>query len=109
MPGRPVACSLSDDELPKALDEYARAESLYKGTAHIAGGKAHIRLKGEREPLGAFLQSLVAREAQCCAFLQFEINEVHDGFLVQLAGEGRGRNELLLLVRSFFPAVRFEE
>lgn len=109
MPGRPVACNLSDDELPKVLGEYVRAGSLYEGTAHVAGGKAHIRLKGEREALGSFLQSLVAREAQCCTFLGFEIEEVHDGFLVQLAGEGMGRDELALLVRAFFPAARFEE
>lgn len=105
MSERPIACSLTDAELAGVIERYGREASLFQATARIEGGTARVTLRGEKALLSTFLREMIERERRCCPFLRLGVTESHDGYILEMNGEGLGPAEIQVLVRTIFPAA----
>lgn len=104
----PIACTLSQGELAKVKEEYRASQHLYQANAHFDGNAAVLLVRGEKEPLGRFLRSMVAREAQCCAFLAFDLAETADGYRLRLGSDSLDAQSLRIVVEMLFPSATLE-
>ena len=83
----PIACTLSEADLPQRL---AAARTLGADAltgVEASGCHARLRFNGERERL----EKLVAAETQCCSFLEFELEQSDEVIELTIhAPEGAG-------------------
>jgi len=94
----PIACSLSDSELPRRLAEMADVGSANLVAVQTEDGRAELRFAVEvRERLAA----LVAAETECCAFLQLELDEQPDALLLTIDAPAGGEPILEELIAAF--------
>jgi hypothetical protein len=75
----PVACTLPTDQRPARLAEF---DELFRDRLIEVdrAGPTSLRLTlGEGDEVAARLQSLTARETQCCSFFTFELSSAPHG------------------------------
>lgn len=101
----PIACSLTDEQMARAKAQYSAAQHLYTATARIGDGEAVVELAGEKADLGPFLRAMVQREAQCCAFLTYELSETADGFRLRLGSPQLDAPAFGTFVAVLFPSA----
>jgi hypothetical protein len=80
---KPIACSLSADELPRRLAEIGalgRDALLGKGPA------GELRFRNDAETR-ARLEAIVAAESECCPFLDFELLAHGDELRLRIGAE----------------------
>ena len=96
----PIACTLGESDLRQRLDEIAAlgAESLI-GREETGEGCV-LRFRND-ESTRRRLEQIVAAEAECCSFLELEINERDQDLLLALAAPGDGRAVADELARAF--------
>lgn len=105
MTNLPIACTLTEEQMAKVKEEYRASQHLYQAKAHIEGTTAVILLTGDKEPLGKFLRSMVAREEKCCAFLTLNLAETADGFRLRLGSDSLDAQSLSIFVEMLFPSA----
>lgn len=103
-----IGCRLPAAELAAILTRYRRAASLYQATVRFQDHQAHLHLRGDKQALAAFLDDMVAREADCCPGLRFDVEEASDGYRVQLSVPGKIRPKqpvMQKIAHAFFPTA----
>ncbi len=108
MPVQPHGCSLSEAEFSNVASAYARAVTLHTATARFDGDRATVDLCGRKEPIKAFLDEMIDREAGCCAHFHFEVEETGDGFRIELSvpdAPGIASVALRQAIPTFFPTA----
>lgn len=100
----PIACTLDESGLRQRLDEIAAlgAESLL---GHEEREKGHVLRFRNDESTRRRLERIVAAEAECCPFLELEINERGSALLLALSAPLEGRATADELVRFFSASV----
>ncbi len=61
---------------------------------------------GEKDRIGPILRQVIAAEADCCSFLQFEIEESSNGYRVTMSTDGSGNTEVADMLRLMTPQAR---
>jgi rhodanese-related sulfurtransferase len=108
MSHRLYGCTLDAADLARVTELYARSANIYQATVRYTGDRAHIHLRGDKAPIAALLDEMIAREGDCCAHIQFDTREADDGYDVVLSvrgAPGMERAVLLDSVPAFFPAA----
>ena len=103
-----IACTLPTPELAVVQRRYAEAAAGYTATAHIADGRASVRLDGDRAVLRALLTEMIERERQCCSFLGFDVEDAPEQLIVHLTAQVPADEATPLLeamVATLFPAA----
>jgi hypothetical protein len=100
----PIACTLGEGDLRRRLDEIAAlgAESLL---GHEETGEGHVLRFRSDESTRRRLEKIVTAEAECCPFLELEIDERDQALLLALAAPGDGRAVADELARAFSASV----
>lgn len=97
---RPIACTLTADELPGRVAE-ARAigaASLMSVDQGVAAWTLRFRADPETRRR---LEALIAAESRCCAFLTFELRDEPEGLALTVGGPEEAQPVLADLVRAF--------
>jgi len=83
----PIACTLSAAEMPARLEEISRLGDRLL-SRDDAGRRVILRFRSDGDTRGR-LETLVAAEARCCAFLELTLSEDAEAIsLTILAPEG---------------------
>jgi MerR family transcriptional regulator, copper efflux regulator len=77
-----IACSLNGPELIERINQWREVSSHATGR-EIAKGRIVSTYPSDPGLLQQF-RKLIAAEAECCPFMQFDITENDDHFLVEL-------------------------
>ena len=77
-----LACSLAGDELIQRLGEWAAVASRAT-SRHVEKGRIVSTYPPDEDILRR-LRDLIAAEAECCSFMQFEVKEGPDEVEVEL-------------------------
>lgn len=81
-------CSLNEAEFARTTERYNQAAGGVSASAHFDGNVARVDLRGDKPRIAALLDDMIAREADCCAHLQFEVEETEEGYGVALSTNG---------------------
>src|SRR4051812_41856369 len=100
MPELPIACTLTPDGMSArlALIEALYADGVLDRTPTEAGLRVRLRDSPEIEQR---TRELVAAEARCCAFLDFDVGRVNGDLVLDISG-----SELARPVIEMFFATR---
>ena len=79
----PIVCSLSAAELPKRPAEMSTVGHAGLLAAEIDGARAVLRFRAEA---ATQLATIVAAEAECCAFLSMKLDDVPAGIRLIIEG-----------------------
>ena len=104
-PDTPIACSLDADELRQRLAEMSAIGNEALRHVRSSPRQAVLRFTADDETR-VRLEAIVAAEARCCAFMDFELGDEADAIVMTIsAPEGA---ELVLddLVAAFRGEVR---
>jgi hypothetical protein len=93
----PIACSLGSNELEERLAEVARIGSDALLSASRDGV---LRFRADR-PTRERLEAVVAAEAECCAFLTFDLREEAGVLVLAVAGPPGAEPVVAELVDAF--------
>jgi hypothetical protein len=98
----PIACTLSEAELPARRAEMAvNARDLVSAHAEAARGVLRFRAAaGTRERVAAF----VAAESRCCPFLRLELRDEPAALTLTVAGPAGSEAVVRELVAAFTGA-----
>lgn len=97
----PIACSLSVDELPRRL---AEMRTIGDDALLSVSPEGTMRFRADR-PTRRRLETVIAAESDCCAFLRFELTE-QSGELVLSVTAPDGAESLALELVGAFAADR---
>ena len=93
----PIACSLSNDELPERL---AELEAIGRDALLSVSPDGALRFRAD-PAIRARLEAVIAAESRCCSFLNFDLRE-QAGELVLRIGAPEGAEPLAFdLVNAF--------
>jgi hypothetical protein len=90
MTDQPIACSLGASDYERRLAEIAAVagESL---TDHAVQDGRHILRFRARHATRERLSAIVAAEADCCPFLDLELQDTEDGLVLTIAAPEEGQ------------------
>jgi hypothetical protein len=96
----PIACTLGASDLRRRLNEIAAlgADSLL---GHEETGEGHVLRFRNDESTRRRLEKIVTAEAECCSFLEMEIDERGRALFLALAAPAEGRAVADELARAF--------
>jgi hypothetical protein len=80
----PLACSLGAEDLAQRLAAMAEVGAASLVADERKRGRRLLRFRKSDEARRR-LQSIVAAEAKCCAFLDLSLNEEDDGLVLSIA------------------------
>ncbi len=87
---RPIACSLGASDLRQRLDEIAAVGAASLIDRDTEGGAHALRFRAD-ETTRRRLEEIVAAEAECCSFLDLELNELEGELVLTLAAPQGGQ------------------
>jgi hypothetical protein len=102
--GVPIACTLTAAEVPQRMAEIAALGAGSLVSAQITGARAVLRFRarpGTRERL----ETIVAAEAKCCAFLTMRLDGRGDALVLTIDGPHDAEPVLRDLVAGFGVAA----
>jgi hypothetical protein len=84
-------CSLAPGDREDALTSFGAFSA-----EHLASVEASVTatFNGDKTAIGPYLTEAIEREASCCSFLKFEMEETAAGYRVTMSADGSGVNEL---------------
>jgi hypothetical protein len=100
MPDLPIACTLSPGEMTErmALTEALAADGLLDRAATASGLRVRLR---DTPEIARRTRELIAAEAACCPFLEFELRRADGDLVLDITGPDGARAVIDLL---FAPA-----
>lgn len=86
-----ATCSLSPGDREGALSSFGAFSARYLSSVEAS---VTATFNGDKTALGPYLTEAVEREASCCSFLEFEMEETQEGYRVTMSADGSGVPEL---------------
>jgi hypothetical protein len=97
---KPVACSLEARDLRQRLADIAALGNEGLVGREVAGGTHLLRFRGDPE-IRSRLAAIVAAEAECCSFLQLDLEEEGGELVLTIAAPGDGQAVAAELAAAF--------
>ncbi|HEY8082660.1 MAG TPA: hypothetical protein VIE64_03750 [Solirubrobacterales bacterium] len=97
---KPVACSLSHEDLEKRLAAIAEIGAGSVISSKIEDGHHLLRFRSTTR-VRQQLESIVAAEAKCCSFLDLSLTENDDELTLSIAAPGNGQSVADALAGAF--------
>src|SRR3954447_2899116 len=95
----PIACSLSATDQRTRQAEMAAA-GRHLTDSRVTGRNASLRFEPDRTTRHE-VEAIVSAEAQCCAFLEFDIQDDADGFELRVSSPAGAESVLADIVAAF--------
>lgn len=96
----PITCSLSATELPARLAEMADLGRAALIGAEVEGSRARLRFSADAS-VRARVNTVVAAEARCCAFLTMTVAGHPDGVMLTIDAPADAQPVVAELVNAF--------
>jgi hypothetical protein len=77
-----LACTLSGPELVQRIQDWRQVAS--QATSRTVGEKGIVSVYPRKPELIGELRRLIHAEAECCAFMEFQLSEMGDEVVVEL-------------------------
>jgi hypothetical protein len=96
----PIACSLSAGELSTRLDEIAAVGHDALDSVRTTGARSVLRFRPEQGVRGR-LESIVAAEAECCAFLSLGLRDEAGALVLTIEAPAEAEPVVAEMVAAF--------
>ena len=95
-----MACTLNPEQLERRLEQISKVGAKSFIAAEVTGGRNVLRFRTDAETRRR-LEEIVAAEAECCSFLDLEIEDGGGEMVLTIDAPARGRETADQLAAAF--------